>query len=71
MPAATPATFPFEALVGGLAAHFPGGPLGRVAPGEGFAYWSVMVDSGQYLDMFDSESDLSGDLSDDELVEVP
>ena len=26
---------------------------------------------GQYLDMVDSESDLFGDLSDDELVEVP
>ena len=26
---------------------------------------------GQYLDMFDSESDHPGDLSDDELVEVP
>jgi len=31
----------------------------------------VFLPEGQYLDMFDSESDLSGDLSDDELVEVP
>jgi len=27
--------------------------------------------SRQYLDMFGSESDLSGELSDDEVVEVP
>jgi len=31
----------------------------------------VLLPDGQYLDMFDSESDHSGDLSDDELVEVP
>ena len=31
----------------------------------------VMLPEGQYLDMFYSESDLFGDLSDDELVEVP
>ena len=30
----------------------------------------VLLPEGQYLDMFDSESDCSGDLSDDELVEV-
>ena len=31
----------------------------------------VLLPEGQYLDMFDSESDLSGDLSFDELIEVP
>ena len=31
----------------------------------------VLLPEGQYLDMFDPESDVSGDLSDDELVEVP
>ena len=31
----------------------------------------VLLPEGQYLDMFDSESDLSGELSDYELVEVP
>jgi hypothetical protein len=31
----------------------------------------VLLPDGQYMDMFDSESDLSGDLSDAELVEVP
>ena len=31
----------------------------------------VLLPEGQYLDMFDLESDLSGDLPDDELVEVP
>ena len=31
----------------------------------------VLLPEGQNLDMFDPESDLSGDLSDDELVEVP
>ena len=31
----------------------------------------VLLLDGQYLDMFDSESNVSGDLSDDELVEVP
>ena len=30
-----------------------------------------LLPEGQYLDMFNSESDLSGDLSNDELVEVP
>ena len=30
----------------------------------------VLLPEGQYLDMFDSESDPSGDLSDDVLVEV-
>ena len=31
----------------------------------------VLLPEGQYLDLFVSESDISGDLSDDELVEVP
>ena len=31
----------------------------------------VLLPEGQCLDMFDSESDHSGDLSDDEVVEVP
>jgi len=31
----------------------------------------VLLLDGQYLDMFDSESDFSGGLSDEELVEVP
>ena len=31
----------------------------------------VLLPEDQYLDMFDSESELSGDLSDDELVAVP
>ena len=31
----------------------------------------VLLPEGQYLDMFDSESDLSAEMSDDELVEVP
>ena len=32
----------------------------------------VLLPQGlQYLDMFDSELDFSGDLSDEELVEVP
>ena len=30
----------------------------------------ALLPEGQYLYMFDSESDFSGDLSDDELVEV-
>jgi len=30
----------------------------------------VLLPEGQYLDMFDSESDISGDCSDDEVVEV-
>ena len=31
----------------------------------------VLLSEGQYLDLFDSKSDLSGDLSHDELVQVP
>ena len=31
----------------------------------------VLLPKGQFLDMFDSETYVSGDLSDDELVEVP
>ena len=31
----------------------------------------VLLPEGQCLDMFDSESDFSGDFSDEELVEVP
>ena len=31
----------------------------------------VLLPEAQYVDMFDSESDSSGDLSDEELVEVP
>ena len=30
----------------------------------------ILLPEDQYLDMFDSESDMSGDNSDDELVEV-
>ena len=30
----------------------------------------VLLPEGLYLEMFDSESDFSGDLSDEELVEV-
>ena len=30
----------------------------------------ILLQEDQYLDMFDSESDISGDNSEDELVEV-
>ena len=31
----------------------------------------ILLPEDQYLDMFDSDSDISGDNSEDELVEVP